>query len=159
MNGQKLHPVTRFKYLCSVTFKDPLHPSSCMLVTQGPSQQSSKGEYKPWKWGSTARYYATHTITTLPHEDLLTIVKRRKLKWYGHVSCSSCLAKTILQGTVKAWKNTRQTEKDKEMGRQHQGVDRPGVRQVPGGSGEQRKIEESGCEVICSVPTTLVVKG
>ena len=23
-----------------------------------------------------------------PHEDLLTIVKRRKLQWYGHVSCS-----------------------------------------------------------------------
>ena len=36
-----------------------------------------------------------------PHEDLLTIVKRCKLQWYGHVSCSSGLAKTILQGTVK----------------------------------------------------------
>ena len=36
-----------------------------------------------------------------PHEDLLTIVKRRKLLWYGHVSRSSGLAKTILQGTVK----------------------------------------------------------
>ena len=36
-----------------------------------------------------------------PHEDLLTIVKRRKLQWYGHISCSSGLAKTILQGTVK----------------------------------------------------------
>ena len=35
-----------------------------------------------------------------PHEDL-TIVKRRKLQWFGHVSRSSCLAKTILQGTVK----------------------------------------------------------
>ena len=34
------------------------------------------------------------------HEDLLNIVKRRKLQWYGHVSCSSGLAKTILQGTV-----------------------------------------------------------
>ena len=38
---------------------------------------------------------------TGPHEDLLTIVKRRKLQWYGHVSRSSGLAKTILQGTVK----------------------------------------------------------
>ena len=37
---------------------------------------------------------------TGPHEDL-TIVKRRKLQWYGHVSRSSGLAKTILQGTVK----------------------------------------------------------
>ena len=36
-----------------------------------------------------------------PHEDLLTIVKRRKLQWYGHVSHSSGLAKTILQDTMK----------------------------------------------------------
>ena len=36
-----------------------------------------------------------------PHEVLLTIVKRCKLQWYGHVSRSSGLAKTILQGTVK----------------------------------------------------------
>ena len=36
-----------------------------------------------------------------PHEDLLIIVKRSKLKWYGHVSRSSGLAQTILQGTVK----------------------------------------------------------
>ena len=36
-----------------------------------------------------------------PHEDLLTIVKRGKLQWYGHVSRSSGLAKTSLQGTVK----------------------------------------------------------
>ena len=36
-----------------------------------------------------------------PHEDPLTIVKRRKLQWYGHVFRSSGLAKTILQGTVK----------------------------------------------------------
>ena len=35
-----------------------------------------------------------------PHEDL-TIVKRRKLQWYGHVSRSSGLAETILQGTMK----------------------------------------------------------
>ena len=36
-----------------------------------------------------------------PYEDLLTTVKRRKLKWYGHVSRSSGLSKTIMQGTVK----------------------------------------------------------
>ena len=33
-----------------------------------------------------------------PHKDLLT---RRRLQWYGHVSRSSGLAKTILQGTMK----------------------------------------------------------
>ena len=36
-----------------------------------------------------------------PHEDLYTIIKSRKLLWYGHVSRSSGLAKTILQGTLK----------------------------------------------------------
>ena len=50
----------------------------------------------------------------------------------------------------------RQTEE--EVGRQHQGMDKPGVRQVPEGSGEQRKMEETGSEVICGAPTTLAVK-
>ena len=34
------------------------------------------------------------------HEDL-AIIRRCKLQGYGHVSCSSGLAKTILQGIVK----------------------------------------------------------
>ena len=38
------------------------------------------------------------------------------------------------------------------MGRQHQEMDRPGVKQVPEGSGEQGKM-------ICGAPTTLAVKG
>ena len=36
-----------------------------------------------------------------PHENLPIIIKRRKLQWYGHVSRSSGLAKTICKGTVK----------------------------------------------------------
>ena len=36
-----------------------------------------------------------------PYEDLLMTVKRRKLKWYGQVSRTSGMAKTILQGTVR----------------------------------------------------------
>ena len=63
-----------------------------------------------------------------PHEDL-TIVKRRRLQWYGHVSRSSGLTKVFLQSTVKGGKKTRQTEE--EVGRQHQEMDRPGVLQVP----------------------------
>ena len=51
-----------------------------------------------------------------PHEDLLTIVKRPKLQWYGHVSRSSGLAKTILQGTVKGG---RRQGRQEEVGRQH----------------------------------------
>ena len=36
-----------------------------------------------------------------PYVDLLTSVKRRKLKWLGHVTRSSGLAKTILQRAVQ----------------------------------------------------------
>ena len=70
---------------------------------------------------------------------------------------NSGLAKTIMHGTFKKGKKTRQTEE--EVGRQHQGLDRPGVHQVPDGSGEQRKMEETGCEIICAAPMTLEVKG
>ena len=45
------------------------------------------------------------------------------------------------------------------MGRHHQGMDRPGVRKVPGGSGEQGKMEKTDCKIICGAPTTLAVKG
>ena len=46
-----------------------------------------------------------------------------------------------------------------EVGRQHQGMDRPGVRHVPEGSGEQGKMEKTGSKIICGAPTTLAVKG
>ena len=70
-----------------------------------------------------------------PHEDLLTIVRRRKLQWYGHVSRSSGLAKTILQGTVKGGR--RQGRQRKRWEDNIKEMDRPGVCQVPEGSGEQ----------------------
>ena len=54
-------------------------------------------------------------------------------------------------------KKTRQTEE--EVGRKYQGVDWPEVRQVPEGSGEQGKMEKTGCKIICGTPTTLAVKG
>ena len=35
------------------------------------------------------------------YDELLTMVKKRKLRWFGHVYRSSALAKTIMQGTVQ----------------------------------------------------------
>ena len=92
-----------------------------------------------------------------PHEALLTVVKRCKLQWYGHVFRSSGLAKTILQGRVKGGR--RQGRQKKRWEFNIRIMDRPGVRQVPEGSGEQRKIEETGCEIVCGAPTTLAVEG
>ena len=54
-------------------------------------------------------------------------------------------------------KKTRQAEE--EVGRQPQGIDRPGVWQVPEGSLEQGKMEKTGGEIICDASTTLAVKG
>ena len=69
------------------------------------------------------------------------------------MSRSSGLAKIILQGRhSERGKKKRQTEE--EEGRQHQGMDRPGARQVPEGRGEQREMEESGREVICGTQTS-----
>ena len=48
------------------------------------------------------------------HKDLLITVKRRKLQWYGHVSRSSGLAKTILQGTVKGRQKKRREDNIRE---------------------------------------------
>ena len=62
-------------------------------------------------------------------EDLLTIVKRRKLLRYGHVS--SGLANTILQGTVKGG---RRQDRQRKLGGRHLGMDKPRVRQIPEGS-------------------------
>ena len=51
------------------------------------------------------------------------------------------------------------TRQKVEVGRQHPGMDRPGVRQVQEGSEEQKKMEETRREIICGAPTTLAVKG
>ena len=90
-----------------------------------------------------------------PHEDLV-IVKRRKLQWYGHVSLSSGLAKTILQGTVKGgsrqgrqrkrWEDIREWT-GLEFGRSQRAVE------------NREKMEKTSCKIICGAPTTLTVKG
>ena len=63
-------------------------------------------------------------LATGPHEDLLTIVKRRKLQWYGHVSRSSGLAKTILQGIAKRGRRQgRQTKRWEDNIRERTGLE------------------------------------
>ena len=100
-----------------------------------------------------------HPAKFLTYKDTagpLTIVRRRKLQWYG-----SCLP-FIKSGQnhparhSETGKKTRQTEE--EVGRQHQRMDRPGVHQVPEGSEEQGRMEKTGCEIICGAPTTLALK-
>ena len=89
------------------------------------------------------------------HEDLM-IVKRRKLQWYGHISCSSGLAKTILQGAVKGgrrqgrqrkrWEDNIMEWTGLEFGRSQRAT-------------ENRKMEKTGGKIVCGTPVTLSVEG
>ena len=78
------------------------------------------------------------------------------MQWYGHVFRSPVSGQNHL-ARYSARRKKRQTAK--EVGRQHHGMNRPGVRQVPEGNGEQRKMAETGGEVICGAPTTADGKG
>ena len=53
-------------------------------VNHGPSQQSSKEEYKPWKCVATARYYTAHTKTMLPTRKSVP----RSSRQLGHTKTS-----------------------------------------------------------------------
>ena len=91
-----------------------------------------------------------------PHGDLLTIVKKTQteVEWtfLSFIrSGQNHLARNSERGT-----KTRQTEE--HVGRQHQGMDRPGIREVPEGSGEPRTMEKTSCELICDAPMTSAVK-
>ena len=148
------------------------HPSFCMLVNHGPSRQSSKEECQPRKWGATARYCAFPTKNHVTNEDVDPCQDpagnriARRLSDYRKqtqtVVVWSCLpfitsGQNHLARHSERGKKTRQT--GEEMGRRHQGMDRPGVRQVPEDSREQGKMDETGCEIICGATTTLTVKG
>ena len=78
-----------------------------------------------------------------PHEDLLTIVKRRKLQWYVHVSRSSCLAKTILQSTAK-WgrRQGRQKKRWEENIREWTGLEFAKSQRAVENRGKWRKLVE-----------------
>ena len=165
VNGQRLETVTRFKYLGSVKTYEGSKPE---ILSRTAQTTAALTRLKPvWNDRSISLSSKIHRCAPLSHPSSCmfvnhgpsqkTIVKRRKPQWYGHVSRSSDLAKTILQRHRERVKKTRQPEK--EVGSQHQGMDRPGVRQVPEGSGEQKKMEETGCEVTCGAPTTRTIKG
>ena len=62
------------------------------------------------------------------YDELLTMVKKRQPSCFGHISRSSGLAKTILQGTVNEKETRRLTEED--FGRRYQRVDMDGLCQL-----------------------------
>ena len=76
-----------------------------------------------------------------PYEDPLTSVKIRKLKWYGHVTQSSGLAKTILQGTVQERRRRgRQRKRWEDTIKEWTGLEWDIILQKAENSEERRKL-------------------
>ena len=72
------------------------------------------------------------------------------------VSCSSGLAKTILQGTVKGGRRQgRQRKRWENSIREWTGLEFAKSQRAV----ENGQMEETGCEIISGAPTTLAVKG
>ena len=126
--------VPRYAWCASLS-----HPSSCMFVNHGPSLPSSKEEYKPWKWGAAAKVTMRliqrpcHTRGS-PCQD--PVGNRTTRRPDHRKETQTAVVIRSGQNHPARGKKTKQTEE--KVGRQHQGIDRSGVRQVPEGSGEQR---------------------
>ena len=123
-------------------------PSSCMLVNHGPSQQSSKKNKS--QGNEVLPQDTTHVIQRPcyqrgcpcqdPSGDRTTRRPPDHCKNTQTAVVWSCLpfiesGQNHLSRHNERGKKTRQTEE--EVGRQPEGMDRPGVRQVPEGSGER----------------------
>ena len=93
--------------------------------------------------GSKLQVLIDVSVISYPH--WLKITKQTKKGLFSYLK------------VAKKGEKSRQTEE--EVGRQHQGMDRCGVRPVPEGSGEQGKLEKTGCKIICGAPRTPAVKG
>ena len=146
------------------------HPSSCMPVNYGSSQQSSKENtshvdevllqdtmhliQRPcYQRGSPCQDPAGNWTTRRPPDH------RKETQTAVVWSCLPFIrsGQNHPARHSERGKKTRPTEE--VVGRQHQEMDRPGVRQVPEVSGEQGKMEKTGCKIICGAPTTIAVKG
>ena len=90
------------------------------------------------------------------HDDLITMEKKRKLRWYGHISRSSGMAKAFLQGTVKgARRRGRQKKRWEDNIKEWTGMEFGDSLRAAG----QGMVERYCCNVICGAPTTSEIKG
>ena len=148
------------------------HPFSWMLVNDGPSPHSRALKKNTSDGNEVLLQDTTHLIQRPSYQrgspcqdpagNRITRRSPDHCKEMQTEVVRSCLpfirsGQNHLARHSERGKKTRHTEED--LGRQHQGTDRPGVRQVPEGSGEQGKMGGNGCEIICDAPTTLAVKG
>ena len=88
------------------------------------------------------------------NDNLLPMVKKRKRRWYGHISRSSGMAKTVLQGTMKG---TRRRGRQKKIWKDNNVIKELTVMEF----GDSLWVAEDRARfnVICGAQTTIKVKG
>ena len=69
--------------------------------------------YRDYVTNEEVRNTISHAIG--PYEDLITTVRKRKLRWYGHITRSTGLTKIILQGTVQGGRKEGRQKKNGEI--------------------------------------------
>ena len=95
VNGEKLDCVNRFKYLGATITDEGSKPEILARIAQATAALAKLKTI----WIEEVRNRTRQAIG--PHEDLLTTVKQRKLRWYGHITRSSGLVKMVMQGIVQ----------------------------------------------------------
>ena len=151
-----------------------------MLVNHGPSQQSSKEEYK---LVSSLVLNTSHGNEVLPQDTTHLIQRpcyqrgspcqdpagnwttrrlpddRKKTQTALVWSCFPFIrsGQNHLARHSERGKKTKRSKE--EVGRQHQGMDKAWSSTSPWGQLRTEKMEETGCEIICGAPTTFAVKG
>ena len=92
-----------------------------------------------------------------PYEDLLTTVKKRKLRWYGHVTRSNGLCKQVLQGTVPGKrKRGRQKKRWEDNIKEWTGLDFNNSQRA---AEDRQRWKKIVADVSSGAPTTLMVAG
>ena len=94
---------------------------------------------------------------TGPYEDLLTTVKKRKLRWFGHVTRSSGLCKKVLQGTVPGKRKMgRQRKRWEDNIKEWTGLDFSNSQRA---AEDRQRWKKIVADVSSGAPTTLMVPG
>ena len=82
-----------------------------------------------------------------PYKELLSTVKRCKMKWYGHVTRASGLAKTVIRGTVRGGKRRdRQRKRWKDNIRDWTGLELSDAVRRAEEREEWRKLVARSCD-------------
>lgn len=121
--------------------------------------------YKENKWtgnemlnlttSPTTRYTVKSSSTLAPHEDLITTVKKRKRRLYGHITWSDNLVKIVLQGTVVG---RRRRGRQVKVEVQYRWMDKEIICRAPCSDTQQRQMEETGGHLTMSVPQWFLLR-